>query len=308
MNEDLDEMAAAEPLAGEELERLMARYARVRLDPSQAQARRARAAVMEAAWRRRIDAAVTITGSGRRWPVRRAPFAGWTLRRLAVSMSAAVLGGLMLGTSAFAASRAGGPLYEARVAIEALALPTDPATRVEVQLERAQTRLAEAVEAAGHGDDAATAAALEAYDEIITDLEAMEGAPAARALEAVRFHRSILLGIAASAPAGAANGLGRAIANSDRVIAALETPGPGTGAGQPGGNDNPGAKPSTGPAATDRPEKTKAPTATDRPEKTKAPTATDKPGRTPPPRKTPDPAGSGDEDGDEDGDQQGPKP
>ena len=53
MNEDLLGMTAAEPLAGAELERILARYARVRLDPSQAQVRRARAAVMEEAWRRR---------------------------------------------------------------------------------------------------------------------------------------------------------------------------------------------------------------------------------------------------------------
>ena len=43
MNED--EMAAAAPLAGEELERALGRYARVRLDPSQAQRRRARSAL-----------------------------------------------------------------------------------------------------------------------------------------------------------------------------------------------------------------------------------------------------------------------
>ena len=43
-----DPMQALEPRAGDELERLIERYGRVRLDPSPAQSRRARAAVMEA--------------------------------------------------------------------------------------------------------------------------------------------------------------------------------------------------------------------------------------------------------------------
>ncbi|HEY4753735.1 MAG TPA: hypothetical protein VIH37_10640, partial [Candidatus Limnocylindrales bacterium] len=47
---------AMEPPAGEELERLFARYARVRLEPNPAQVRRARMAVMEVAWRARIAA------------------------------------------------------------------------------------------------------------------------------------------------------------------------------------------------------------------------------------------------------------
>lgn len=286
MNEDWDDMTAAEPLAGEELDRLMARYARVRLDPGQAQVRRARAAVMEDAWRHRIDPAGTIAASGRRWPARRAPFTGWSVRRVGLSMSAAVLAGLLVGTSAFAASRAGGPLYETRVALETLTLPAQGPTRVDAQLARAQTRLAEAVDAAGRHDDPATTAALDAYDDTINELESMDGAPAARALEAVRFQRAILVGIVAGAPEGAVDGLARAIANSDRVIEALATPGPAAGAGNPGGNGhgNPGAKPTDKPAeATAKPDKTRAPA------RTQPPAASEKPGRTPPPRKTPSP-------------------
>lgn len=298
MNEDWNEMAAVEPLAGDELERLMARYARVRLDPSQAQEKRARAAVMEEAWRNRIDPAGVVAAGARHGPAHRPLFAGWSLRRVSVAMSAAVLAGLMVGTSAFAASRAGGPLYETRVALETLTLPAEVEARVDAQLARAQTRLAEAVEAAGRHDDAATAAALDAYDDTINELETMEGASATRALEAVRFHRSILLGIAAGAPAGAANGLDRAIANSDRVIAALETPGPGSGAGDDGGrNGNPGgakptdtpAQPTAKPDKTETPEATGKPQATEKPERSQEPAVTEKPGRTPPPRKTPDP-------------------
>ena len=53
MNED--DLQALEPRAGDELDRTIARYVRVRLDPTAAETRRVRAAVMEAAWRRRLD-------------------------------------------------------------------------------------------------------------------------------------------------------------------------------------------------------------------------------------------------------------
>ncbi len=314
MNEDWDEMTAADPLAGEELERIMARYARVRLDPSQAQARRARGAVMEATWRRRIDPTGAVAASAVTHR-RHGLFAGWTARRIGVSLSAAVLAGLMIGTSAFAASRAGGPLYETRVAIEALGLPPGTDARVDAQLVQAQARLAEAMEAAGRGDDAAIAAALDAYDRIIDRLASIEGPPAMRALEAIRFHRSVLLEVAANAPAGAANGLDRALANSDRVILALATPGPGSGAGGSSGGGSgtgspagkptqaptadPTAKPrkTDDPAATPKPTRAPKPTATPKPTDTPEPAATadptQKPGRTPPPRRTPDPGKPG---------------
>ena len=85
-------MTEIEIRAGEELERRMDRFARVRLDPSAAQAKRARAAVMEAAWRQRLEApGVTPAGSVRPegqtatalWQTRRhGPFSGWGPRRL----------------------------------------------------------------------------------------------------------------------------------------------------------------------------------------------------------------------------------
>ena len=219
MNED--EMAIAEPLAGEELERTLGRYARVRLDPSQAQQRRARSAVMEEAWRRRIDPTGSVAAAAGYRPVRRALFAGWTTRRIAASLSAAMLAGLMVGSSVFAASRAGGPLYESRLALEALTLPSDPSARVDAELAQAQARLAEAVEATGRGDDRAAIAALDAYDAAIDRLTTAGGTSAARAREAVQFHRSVLLEVAANAPAGAAGGLERALENSNRVIESL---------------------------------------------------------------------------------------
>ncbi len=283
MNED--EMATAEPLAGEELERMLGRYARVRLEPSQAQQRRARSAVMEEAWRRRIDPTGIVTTTAGYRPVRRALFAGWTTRRIAASLSAAVLVGLMFGSSVFATSRAGGPLYESRIALESLMLPSDPSARIDAELAQAQARLAEAVEATGRNDSRAAIAALEAYDAAIDRLTTAGGPAAVRAREAVQFHRSVLLEVAAGAPAGAAGGLERALENSNRVIESL-----GNGAGNGAGNGNPG-KPM--PAATDEPDVTRDPTA--KPGKTPDPDATTNPGKTPNPDattnpgKTPDP-------------------
>ncbi|HKF86088.1 MAG TPA: hypothetical protein VKB30_09910, partial [Candidatus Limnocylindrales bacterium] len=112
--------------AGEALERQLDRYARVRLDPSHAEAKRARSTVMEAAWRRRIGApasppsrepsdtgqpsvvaaAMTVVPAAHTSPrtrsrgVRRDIVA----RRIGVSFVAAVVAGVTIGTSVFAAS------------------------------------------------------------------------------------------------------------------------------------------------------------------------------------------------------------
>ena len=304
MNEDSDDMAMAEPLAGEELERMLARYARVRLDPSHAQARRARSAVMEEAWRRRIDA--TRSEAGR--TARRLPFAGWGLRRVGVSLPAAVFAGLLVGTSVFAGSRAGGPLYEPRLALEELGLPTDPSARVDAQLHAAQMRLGEAVEASGRHDDGATLAALAAYDRMLAELEAATGPAADRALVAIQFHHTVLEQIAETAPLAAAGGLERALANNERLMLRLTAAGTGPGTGAPGGGSgagpmgNPGSGPRTAPGggrptqdpkvdATPKPGRpTDAPDSTPRPTKEPRPTPTPQPTETPEPSATdPDP-------------------
>lgn len=278
MNEDMDRMAVAEPLAGDELERMLARYARVRLDPDPSVVKRARTAVMEDAWRRRF------TNELARPSPRRGLFAGWTGRRLGASLTAAVFAGLIVGSSAFATSRAGGPLYEARLAIEALALPAESAARVDSQIEAAQARLADAVEAAGRHDPAATTAALAAYDRVIDELLSADGNAAERALEAVQFHHTVLLEISGTVPDAAASGIERALVNSERVIDQLNgsvssaggsnaggnEPGDGSGRGSPGGK----------PAATDKPK----------------PAVTRNPDATPKPHPTANPPGKSDDD------------
>ena len=330
MNEDWDDMAMAEPLAGEELERMLARYSRVRLDPSHAQAKRARTVVMEAAWRRRIDANRALPLR----PARGVPFSGWGVRRFGASLTAAVFAGLMIGTSVFAASRAGGPLYETRIAIEELGYPSEPGARADAQVEAADNRLAEALEASGRHDERGTDAALFAYDRTLAELEGSAGPAADRAYERIAFHHTVLEEIAGRVPAAAVPGLDRAIANNERLQAELFSAGTGTppsgsggnGAGNgqgngpggaakpgvnPGGGVGPGGgatstasptdtstaspkpgKPTDDPAATPKPTRDPKPAATPEPPE---PAATDRPDRTPRPRPSPPGPGGQDE-------------
>ncbi len=238
-------MQALEPRAGEELERVIGRYARVRLDPSPAQTRRARAAVMEQAWRQHLGVA---GASPSKAPARRrrGPFTAWGVRRASGALVAAVVAGLMIGSTTFAASRAGGPLYDARLGLETLTLPNDPAARLEAELARAQTRVAEIGGAAARGDNGALNAAVAAYGAELTALDAADGAPAGRALDAVRLHQAVLLDLLNRVPSQAMGGIETALASSSSAIDHLDGASgrePGTGGNpNPGaGNPNPGA-------------------------------------------------------------------
>jgi hypothetical protein len=290
VNEDW--MTELEVRAGEGLERQLERYARVRLEPNAAQAKRARATVMEAAWRKRIAGPTTAPAPAPRR--RRGLYAGWGPRRLGASMAAAVLAGMLVGTTAFAASRAGGPFYDVRLSLEEATLPTDPGARLEAELAMAQGRLAEIVEAAARDDGPAVSAAVRGYLAALGDLGGETGEPADRAQIAIAFHRTVLLEVLDGAPEQARSGIENALTNSTRVIDRLDaagtTPasngnGSGTGAGSGGGgagagtgNDNgQGAKPTKDPepATTPRPAKSSVPA---EPEATKKPRPTPKGG------------------------------
>jgi len=295
---DWEAMEAIEPRAGEELERTMARYARVRLEPSPAQTKRARAIVMETAWRSKIDA----EPAGRRW---RLPFASWAGRRVALAASAAVLAGLLLGSSVFAATRAGGPLYDARIAVENVMLPSDPAARLQAQIANAQMRLAEAYDAEVRGDQGALTAALQAYTLDAGTLSATSGPSAAQALAAIEQHRGVLLSLIGRAPASALSGLDQALSSSDNAIEQLTITDSGQSGGGNGGGGNGGSGGQTGgsgsgggdqnnatPAPTAAPALSAPPAPTAAPANTPKPDHTPKPGPTPKPAHTPKPAAS----------------
>ncbi len=85
-----------------------------------------------------------------------------------------VLAGLFVLASegTVAAAAPGGPLYAARIAVEGVFLPSDPASRATAQLGRMAARVAEAEQAARRGDEAGTAAALLEYARIATETAA----------------------------------------------------------------------------------------------------------------------------------------
>jgi hypothetical protein len=249
-----DEMQALEPTAGDELELMLTRYARVRLDPSQAQTRRARTSLVEEAWRRHL---AVVDASSRRAPVehrsRRIPFAAWRPRRITLALAAAVLAGLLIGSTAFAASRAGGPLYEVRLNVEALMLPSDPGARLDAQLAQAQARLADIVDASGRGDAGAMAAAIDAYDATITNLDATDTQGTGRARAVIELHMSVLEQLLAVAVGPSVHGLQNAVLHSSGVIERFDAAsgaGPANGStnaggANAGGNGNGGTNPGT---------------------------------------------------------------
>ncbi|HEY4190110.1 MAG TPA: hypothetical protein VGM28_06800 [Candidatus Limnocylindrales bacterium] len=240
-------MQALEPRAGEELDRTIARYARVRLDPTTAETRRVRAVVMEEAWRRRFatPGVAASTGAGGRSRSRRGPFGSWGGRRVGAAFAFAVIAGLTVGSSAFAASRAGGPLYDTRLALEELALPSDPSARLEAELALAQGRVADIVDAASRGDNGAVQAAARAYGSALADVDTASGAPAARALAVVQLHQAVLRDLLTRVPAQALGGIQQALERSTASIDHLDSVSPGLPTAQPGdagkpGNGNPG--------------------------------------------------------------------
>jgi hypothetical protein len=299
MNEDW--MTELEIRAGEELERKIERYARLRLDPSAAHAKRARSVLMEAVWRERLAAPATVTGDAppaAGTPRARGPFAGWGARRLCISFAAAALAGLMLGTSAFAASRAGGPLYPARVAFEELTLPTDPQARLDAELALAQIRIGEIAESVAKDDPGAVVAAVQAYLAALDDLDESSGGPADRALLAVEYHRGVLEDLLTRVPASARAGIENAIARSATVIERLDAAGTQRPTDAAGGNDNGdggSGKGGTGAGATGTdgagqggkpPRATPKPTKDPKPAKTPTPAGNERPARTPAPAPT----------------------
>jgi hypothetical protein len=169
---------------------------------------------------------------------------------LAVSFAAAVLAGLMVGSSVFAASRAGGPLYGTRLALEELTLPTNAQARLEAELGLAQGRLAEIVEGVSKGDQQAAAAALTAYLATLDDLGDSTGGPAERALDAISKHQAVLEEVLGKAPEQARTGLENALLMSGKVIERLDAAagpvGAGAGNGKGSGSGKGGAPGSAG--------------------------------------------------------------
>ncbi len=283
-----------------ELEQRLDRYAQVRLTPSAASVARTRARVMRearlgfAAMAEPRPAVPVVEFGGpiarrnRRKVLRRA---GGLL--VAAALSLGVVGGAM------AASRAGGPLYDTRVWLEALTLPSDPGGRADGEVARLEARLEEVLVAARSGDPAAVDAALDAYESIAAEAVAGAGANVA-ALEVLRQaldrHVAVLQLIAAKVPSQARDAIERNIdraierngATLERIDAATPPPAVGPSTVKPQAGKTPKPTQAAQPATTPKPARTPRPPAptpvVPEPQATDAPQGppSEKPAKTPP--------------------------
>ena len=329
MSDEMIDLAAGDIRLRQRLEA----YADVRLTPDLAATSRMRARVLAHAHRRgdlvRADAALRIVPESGSYAATdrrlRQP------RRAAVPLvAAAILAGAVVGGAA-ASSGPGGALYEARLWIEVVSLPSDPSARAIAELSRLAERLREAETAARTGDGPAAAAALAAYERIMTEASnavlAADDPVAAAALETglgrnVEVLQALVGKVPARAVESISNVVARAIARSAGAIDTIggvdrPTPNGGSGGdgttgngqggnggsdagnGAGGGSDATGQQPTPKPtkAAPERPEATAKPTATEHPEPTAKPTPKPTPDGTTPPKPTNVPPGGPPDDG-----------
>jgi hypothetical protein len=231
---------------------------------------RMRTAVMTAAADRRatLMRAATVPTTIPSSTIRATPGRSAWRRPMTALVAAVLTLGILAGTAL--ASRAGGPLYDARIWLETANLPTDLKARATAEVERLEARLEEARQAAAVGDGQALEAALEAYSSIV--LEAALGsrgdAAALATIEVgVTRHVAVLTGLAERVPGPAQAAMLHALASSSKVLDDIDKPPKGTDSGAPG---QPGSKPTDkpakptpdakgGPAATGKPDKTTGP-------------------------------------------------
>jgi hypothetical protein len=287
-----DDMQAIE--AGNELERLLALYARARLSPDPSATARRRARIMREA-RLSFEAARIAVHVA---PALAASRASLRRRMVMPFLAAAVWLGIAVGT--ISAAQPGGPLFPTRMWVEAAALPVAPAARMAAELDRLDARIAEALTAIARGDRVAVEAALGAYGQIAdeataqaagnSDLEALVAA-------ALDHHRDVLTAIAArladkgntTASDAIERNIERAIEHSSAVMVTLSHDGPVTqdGSGGAGTGDGTGGSGAGSAGRTPEPKPTPTPTPVADPTHPIGPG--DKAPKTPRPDRTPQP-------------------
>jgi hypothetical protein len=240
-----------------ELERRLESYADARLSPDPRQMARIRTAVVSEARRtltRPKPLPVRRTGIGLRI------FNGW--RRSTVALAAASLAGLLLGGTAFAASRPGAPLYGMRVWLEAATLPADQDARAAAELSRLQSRLGDVADAAARGDGSAVSAAVEEYRASVEESLATAGENhdllARLEIELMR-HRVVLASLLGLVPSNAQDAIQQVLDRDQHALDVINgrgqpgSNGSGTPPGKPSGAGGPAAQPTQKPAAQPSP-------------------------------------------------------
>jgi hypothetical protein len=241
----------------DELARRLEAYAQARLSPDAAASARLRARVMRAVHRAEgpspAPAPLAVPT-----PAIVVPMQSRGPRVVTALLAAAFL--LAAFAGATVAARPGGPLYEARLAVEEALLPTDPGARAAADLARLQSRLDEARAAANGGDAGAVLAALDAYQDLVDEKAAAAGDSIEHdtALEdALDHHLDVLNGLLTQVPDAALPGLERAIERSDRAFDRIHERGP-----EPEPGDEPAKEP---PGQSGKPDHTPQGPPSDRP-------------------------------------------
>jgi uncharacterized membrane protein YgcG len=225
---------------GQELARRLEAYAEARLSPDPAAVARIRARVMLEA-RTRLEAPAALAQEPQPIPI------GWArsvrrLRRPVAVLLAAGLSLSALGGVAFAA-QAGGPLYDARLWVEAATLPTDPAARSAADVSRLEARLGEVMRASRDGNEHAADAALVAYEAVVDDALRTAGTDddlLAHLEEVLGKHLTVLNALLDKVPEQARFGIENAIEKSGKALEKAGGQGSQGGGNQGGGNQGGG--------------------------------------------------------------------
>jgi len=246
----MDDPMQASMAADLEVERRLDDFARGRLTPSAVSKARSRARVMREARLAFADQAAHVNALAAAQAD--AKVAGSAARRTHVRrgvalLAAAVLSLVVVG-GAFAASTAGGPLYGARVWLEAVLLPANTDARALERIHQIDERILEVERAAQSGDSTGVSAAISAYRDAVQAALSEVGADADRLAHlraALGLHVTVLETLTDVAPAQAIDGINGAIDSSQKAVDRIEK-----------------TKPEVKPGATVAPERTPAPHAT----------------------------------------------
>jgi uncharacterized membrane protein YgcG len=250
MHQQMDDDMQAMEVRDREIERRLEAFARARLSPDPLAVARARARVMREA---RLQFEAARVAAHLAPSIATVPHRS-TARRVAMPLLAASVW-LAITVGSISAASAGGPLFNARMWVENVILPSGGVARADAEIARLDTRVAEAVAGAARGDVGAVQAALDAYNQIADEaIAAAAGDPALVALvsAALDHHRAVLTAVAAgledrgneNAAAAVEASIQRAIEHNQAVVNRLGSGG--AGGGTPGGGSSTGSGGSTG--------------------------------------------------------------
>ncbi|MEO7664983.1 MAG: hypothetical protein ABIV26_07625, partial [Candidatus Limnocylindrales bacterium] len=192
----------------EELALHLDAYASARLAPDRMAIARMRAALVEEARMRALQAEIAVRHA-RFWP-----------RRRAVSLLLAAALTLGSAVAVLAAGAPGGPLYGARIWFESALLPANADARAMERVHQVEERIADAERAAAAGDSNGVAAAIRAYRDAVQAALMEAGTDAAR-LDRIRLalglHVTVLETLAGMVPDAASDGIAGAIEASQQA-------------------------------------------------------------------------------------------